>query len=480
MFGAGVSRTRIKIGAAGTAYGLLRLTIGGTGWDSMGIGPGAFGWELSGMTLDGNGTDKWCLWVGGQYGNIHDLTCVRASGSGGYGMRLEGCTLSRISNCDLLYNFNGLGGGIAAVTAYVDVSQVSVAGCVGYHEVEIGTGFACTSWTFDSLYCETDGNAPNHRAMVQLNNCRGFVFTNFGCETFNGAPYAVWTSPYVYLIDMDNCWAVTFDGGYVSHKGGSNMHGFFADDTCNNVTIRNMLFRGVSGALPAPTGFTCIFADINTANLTIDGIVTEFDNALVGVKRPNGTGAPNLTIQSFTSKSGFAAPTFDVDSTVAGTCDGLNRLSATHVVFPVAPVYSSRPTVMDEYLESTWTPTLVSSNSDMTVTYTTQSGVYTKVGRVVMAQGTIKIASVTAAGTGFVRIAGLPVSAVAGLTGGTAGIGFCDAWVTNFPTSGVVNAGATNLNLYRSTTTAASVTVPTTAVQANTEIQFTVIYTAAN
>lgn len=65
--------------------------------------------------------------------------------------------------------------------------------------------------------------------------------------------------------------------------------------------------------------------------------------------------------------------------------------------------------LLNWYEEGTWTPTYVSTNGDMNVSvYDVQEASYTRVGRLVTAFFKIATNTVTAAGTGFVRIAGLP------------------------------------------------------------------------
>jgi len=69
--------------------------------------------------------------------------------------------------------------------------------------------------------------------------------------------------------------------------------------------------------------------------------------------------------------------------------------------------------LLDDYEEGVFTPTYVGSGSNPTVAYGTQSGIYTKVGRLV----TFKIALVTTSssgGSGNLEISGLPFTVVSG------------------------------------------------------------------
>jgi hypothetical protein len=82
--------------------------------------------------------------------------------------------------------------------------------------------------------------------------------------------------------------------------------------------------------------------------------------------------------------------------------------------FPAVQVPSAGANVLDDYEEGTWTPTLGGS-----ATYSAQSGIYTKIGRLVHVVGTL---TVSAIGTGSVNsISGLPFPIVFTNTPGVVG-----------------------------------------------------------
>jgi hypothetical protein len=74
----------------------------------------------------------------------------------------------------------------------------------------------------------------------------------------------------------------------------------------------------------------------------------------------------------------------------------LDQLEATSTIF---------------YAKGTWVPTYDGTTPGAT-TYTTQQGAYTKIGRVVFAQ--FELVWTAAAGTGVIRIGGLPFTTLAG------------------------------------------------------------------
>lgn len=65
-------------------------------------------------------------------------------------------------------------------------------------------------------------------------------------------------------------------------------------------------------------------------------------------------------------------------------------------------------TVWYSYDEGQWTPTIEGATTPGTYAYSVQSGSWTRNGRVVRAKGSITLSAITVAGTGQIRIAGLP------------------------------------------------------------------------
>jgi len=77
--------------------------------------------------------------------------------------------------------------------------------------------------------------------------------------------------------------------------------------------------------------------------------------------------------------------------------------------FPATVNPSSDPNTLDDYEEGTFTPTIIGTTTAGTGTYDIQSGIYTKVGRVVHYQISLRWSAHT--GTGGLRIEGLPFTA---------------------------------------------------------------------
>jgi hypothetical protein len=110
---------------------------------------------------------------------------------------------------------------------------------------------------------------------------------------------------------------------------------------------------------------------------------------------------------------------------------------------------SSDPNTLDDYEEGTWTPTVTAVGSNPTVTYSANVGTYTKIGRMVMVQCYVET-TVRTGGSGEVRIAGLPFTAL-NASASFAGVGASQVNnLTGATSLGVrPNANATNMTLYK-------------------------------
>ncbi|TPL40167.1 hypothetical protein [Mesorhizobium sp. B2-4-6] len=97
-----------------------------------------------------------------------------------------------------------------------------------------------------------------------------------------------------------------------------------------------------------------------------------------------------------------ASPTFTGTPTFAG----IPVLSGGGIKFPATQIPSADSNTQDDYEKGTFTPVLIGQTTAGTGTYTTQSGVYTKIGNVV----TFAVTLIWSAhsGTGGMQITGLP------------------------------------------------------------------------
>lgn len=121
-------------------------------------------------------------------------------------------------------------------------------------------------------------------------------------------------------------------------------------------------------------------------------------------------------------------------------------LAGGQIAFPAAQAASAGANVLDDYEEGDWTPAYTST--DGTFTYATQSGKYTKIGRVVFITFYIKLTSVGGTKTNSITVTGLPFTGL-----GDPNIAPISVGISNYPTyvpSGFVSG--TSIILYRQNT----------------------------
>lgn len=138
------------------------------------------------------------------------------------------------------------------------------------------------------------------------------------------------------------------------------------------------------------------------------------------------------------------------------------------VVFPASQNASSDANTLDDYEESTWTPSLGGS-----ATYTIQTGTYTKVGNLVTVRGNLTVNVIGTGSTGV--ISGLPY-APANQTAGS--IGYFTAAAGSFVWVGILaSTGAATLTISGLAAAGTGATIPATFFGNGTNIQFSVTYT---
>ena len=106
------------------------------------------------------------------------------------------------------------------------------------------------------------------------------------------------------------------------------------------------------------------------------------------------------------------------------------------ITFPATQSASSDANTLDDYEEGTWTPVFNRGTTNPTLTYSSQGGTYTKIGRYVYAQWDFTVNTISAQGSGQLVIAGLPFSTLNDTSTG----GYSRA---NWRSSGAIPAGPT-------------------------------------
>jgi hypothetical protein len=169
-----------------------------------------------------------------------------------------------------------------------------------------------------------------------------------------------------------------------------------------------------------------------------------------------------------------------VDCNESVTYSGSATAPASAEYTPSGIRFDYNHAALNYYNESTFTPALVTSNADQNYTYNTGSTIaaYTRIGRQVFVYGRIVLTAVTTAGTGALRLSGLPFTATSSYSPANATF----SRVLNLTTAvvsmtGAVQGAATYINLYKRTAAATSeATMAGTDLSATTDFAFAASY----
>jgi hypothetical protein len=200
---------------------------------------------------------------------------------------------------------------------------------------------------------------------------------------------------------------LVWDGTYVGV--GTSSPSTYSDST-PGITTYNSTAGGRSGIVMGSNA---------TATDDLMGYVSFFNsnssnaNYRMGSLRANrGADANSSYLTMFTANSGAPAESLRING--VGTVilkGGSTSATGVGIAFPATQSASSDANTLDDYEEGTWTPTFSFSGGSTGVTYSTQSGVYTKVGGLVNAYCYLILTS-KGSSTGYVQIGGLPFSTV--------------------------------------------------------------------
>jgi len=167
----------------------------------------------------------------------------------------------------------------------------------------------------------------------------------------------------------------------------------------------------------------------------------------------------------FNTSGNFVARNIGVGSTTPTT-------SGTGITFPATQSASSDANTLDDYEEGTWTPSLGG-----TTTYTTQSGQYTKVGRLVNIRCNLQINSI---GTGSAfQISGLPFTSATNNGNPTAMVvvgNFQSLALSVIEISAFVGASGTTMNMTGLTAAGASTSTGFSVFGNSARVDLTVTY----
>jgi len=180
-------------------------------------------------------------------------------------------------------------------------------------------------------------------------------------------------------------------------------------DASQNVTLAGTLGVTKRATFSAPASFDAIAASKGTVEAH-----TSYGNALAG----NGS-SYDLMILNRNGQEAFGVVANTQNVVAAGTLKGTSTISVgaatpstsgAGITFPATQSASSNANTLDDYEEGNWTPTLGGNT-----TYSSQSGTYVKIGRLVTLNAYFAVTSI---GTGSTtQITGIPFTAATGGSG---------------------------------------------------------------
>lgn len=160
-------------------------------------------------------------------------------------------------------------------------------------------------------------------------------------------------------------------------------------ESFTNKTITSPVFSGTTAGTPTLGGTPTITAAPTIANAAFSGTVTGTYTFAGTPTISGGTvtlNSPTLTSPTFTNPS-MSSSNESGDELV---------LTSGQIAFPASQNASAAANTLDDYEEGTWTPALSCNTvGNLSVSYTTQLGVYTKIGRQVHASFYILTSAMT-------------------------------------------------------------------------------------
>jgi hypothetical protein len=151
--------------------------------------------------------------------------------------------------------------------------------------------------------------------------------------------------------------------------------------------------------------------------------------------------------------------------------------SGAGITFPATQSASTDANTLDDYEEGTWTPAFGTSGTAFTsVTYSGQTGVYTKVGRLVTVSMRIEISARTVgSASGDLLITGLPFTS-SNTFGFWTGSVLTNSTATNNPSVVRVTGNSTSVDLFYYSSASGTTNVPASSLSGAAEIRLTVSY----
>jgi hypothetical protein len=236
--------------------------------------------------------------------------------------------------------------------------------------------------------------------------------------TFN-QPNNTTMDPTTYKGSIDGSFAalVGIAGQFAPHQQVSaNMTVVVDAGSVLNGTALTSKSQQSTGVIAAPASNPRIDrVVIDTANGTVS-VITGTENAtpvapaLTTGKAPVAQVLLQTTSNSITNSMIVDERNF-YNNTVLNATTATNTTNASgQIPFPSAQNPSADPNTLDDYEEGTWVPTITFGSLSTGITYTTQVGTYTKIGRLVRCKFHIKLSNKGSITGQSAFIAGFPFS----------------------------------------------------------------------
>jgi hypothetical protein len=223
-------------------------------------------------------------------------------------------------------------------------------------------------------------------------------------------------------------------------------------------------------------------ASLRAARTNSDGEIVTFhkDGTTVGIIGTSG-GAVTIGKGITTLKYLDSLDTIHPNGTGSGS-DGLTTLGWSNNrfknVYLSGGVYlggTGAANKLDDYEEGTWTPVFTGSTGNPTVSYSTQTGTYIKVGGLVTVSAFI-ITNTSSGGSGHLSVSGLPFAIGSGQDYGAV-ISFNYNWAAGeSPHYAIAQSGTSQIILYKDATTNTISEPDDILASGNTYLRLTVTY----
>lgn len=401
------------------------------------------------------------------------------------------------------------------------VSGGNVLGQIDFYGNDGGTFQECAKITAEADAAHANNDKPTHLAFYttadgESSSTKRMVIDNSGAVGIGtSSPSALLdiegTSPELHINDDATANPLALsqesDESYVEHRpasGGLNVGTigaapviFYTGGRTNErvrITPTGEVGIGVSDPLTA--------LDVN-GMIQASSVRVGQNSGSVAINYNDGGGNANITFNhhgQVPDQDGNAGRiTVNTDATsnpemqfclMEGVTDGVSV--AKDVLMSLTPsalslktgtgIIFGAGTELDDYEEGTWTPSYALTGTNPTFNYDQQSGTYTKIGNVVFCQGRIRTDSIGTGGTGNLRIAGFPFTAItSNFSRSVLIIASASAWIER-PHNGRGRSGTADLDLFKQTTAGTSaVTVADMGTTTNdNDLIFSIMYTTAS